>query len=78
MIAWDQYISSNPKICGGELCITGTRVPITVVLDSLADGSSREEILQSYPPLKPEHIDAVLAYAAELVREEKLIPLRHR
>lgn len=78
MIAWDQYISSNPKICGGELCITGTRVPITVVLDSLADGSSREEILQSYPALKPEHIDAVLAYAAELVREEKLIPLRHR
>lgn len=78
MIAWEQYISSNPNICGGELCLTGTRIPVTVVLDSLADGSSREEILQSYPSLKPEHISAVLAYAAELAHEQQLIPIRGR
>jgi uncharacterized protein (DUF433 family) len=47
-----------------------------VVLDSLAEGSTREEILRSYPSLRPEHIDAVLAYAAELAHEERLVPIR--
>lgn len=63
-------------VCDGQLCAKGTRVPVTVILDSLAEGASREEILRSYPSLKPSHIDAALAYAAELAREEMLIPLR--
>ena len=48
---------------------------MTVILDSLAEGSAKEEILRSYPSLIPEHIEAALAYAAELAREEQLIPL---
>ena len=51
---------------------------MTVILDSLAEGSSRDEILASYPTLRPEHIDAALGYAAELAREEQLIPLLGR
>jgi uncharacterized protein (DUF433 family) len=51
---------------------------VTVILDSLAEGSSRDEILASYPTLRPEHIDAALGYAAELAREEQLIPLLGR
>ena len=51
---------------------------MTVILDSLAEGSAKEEILHSYPSLKPEHIDAALAYAAELAHEERLIPIRTR
>jgi len=58
-----------------ELCAKETRVPIPLILDSLAEGSSRPAILQSYPSLKPSHIDAALAYAAELAHEERLIPL---
>jgi uncharacterized protein (DUF433 family) len=42
---------------------------LSVILDNLASGISRAEILASYPTLKPEDIDAALAYAAELVRE---------
>jgi uncharacterized protein (DUF433 family) len=38
-----------------------------VVLDSLAEGTTKETILRSYPLLRPEHIDAALAYAAELL-----------
>ena len=49
---------------------------MTVILDSLAEGSSKEEILLSYPSLKSEHIEAALAYAAELAHEERLIPIR--
>jgi uncharacterized protein (DUF433 family) len=48
---------------------------VTVILDSLAEGASREEILRSYPTLSPHHIDAALAYAAEFAREESLLPL---
>ena len=76
MIDWRQYLRSDPQICHGQLCAKGTRVFVTNILDSLAEGSSREEILRSYPSLKPEHIDAAIAYAAELAHEESLLPLR--
>ena len=76
MIDWRDYLSSDPKICGGELCARGTRVFVTNILDSLAEGATHDEILRSYPSLKPEHIQAALAYAAELAREERLLPLR--
>ncbi len=74
MIDWRQYLSSDPQICHGQLCAKGTRVFVTVILDSLAEGSTREEILRSYPSLKADHINATLAYAAELAREESLLP----
>ncbi|HLC40026.1 MAG TPA: DUF433 domain-containing protein [Methylomirabilota bacterium] len=76
MIDWRQHLSSDPQICHGHLCAKGTRVFVTNILDSLAEGSSREEILLSYPSLRPEHIDAAIAYAAELAHEESLLPLR--
>ena len=72
IVNWRDHLTRNPKICGGELCAKGTRVMVTIVLDSLADGSTREEILESYPTLDPIHIDAALAYAAELARKEEL------
>src|SRR4029077_385575 len=43
VIPWQNFISSDPNVCGGELYLSGTRVPVTVVLDSLAEGSTREE-----------------------------------
>ena len=49
---------------------------VTVILESLAEGLRRDEILRTYPSLKSVHIDAALAYAAELAREESLLPLR--
>ena len=74
-IDWRQHLSSTPTICSGRLCAGGTRVPVTIILDSLAEGATREEILHSYPTLQPHHIEAALAYAAELAREEEIIPL---
>lgn len=75
MINWRQHLDSNPAICHGQLRAAGTRVFVTNILDSLAEGASREEILTSYPSLRPEHIDASIAYAAELAREESLLPI---
>ncbi len=76
MIDWREHLASDAKICDGELCARGTRVLVTNILDSLAEGASRKDILQSYPSLKAQHIDAALAYAAELAREESILPLR--
>ena len=66
MTDWRTHLSSDPQICGGSLCARGTRVLVTNILDSLAEGASREDILRSYPMLSTEHIEAALAYAAEL------------
>ena len=76
MVNWREHLASDPNICGGQLCARGTRVLVTVILDSLAEGAAREEILRSYPSLQSHHIDAALAYAAELAHEESLLPLR--
>ncbi|HXP88872.1 MAG TPA: DUF433 domain-containing protein [Bryobacteraceae bacterium] len=76
MVAWQEFLSSDPQVCGGQICATGTRIPVTVILDSLAEGASKDEILRSYPSLGASHIDAALAYAAELAHEEHLVPIR--
>ena len=75
MVDWRQHLVSDPAICHGQLCAVGTRVFVTNILDSLAEGASRDEILHSYPSLRPEHIEAAMAYAADLAREESLLPL---
>jgi uncharacterized protein (DUF433 family) len=78
MIQWRSYLKHDPNVCHGALCAAGTRVLVTNILDSLAEGSTREEILRSYPAIKPEHIDASMAYAAELAREESILPVSER
>lgn len=71
---WKQYITSDPGILHGTVCLSGTRVPVSVVLDNLAANETPERILQQYPSLKPEHISAAIAYAADLARE-RIVPM---
>ena len=66
---WQDYISSDPTVCHGKACITGTRVMVTVILDNLADGLNVEDIMQSYPSVSREAVQAALHYAAKLARE---------
>jgi uncharacterized protein (DUF433 family) len=73
---WQDFLVRDPRICGGQICAKGTRVPVTVILASLAEDAAFEELLHSYPSLRREHITAALAYAAELAREESLLPLQ--
>lgn len=54
-------ISVDPNVCHGMACIAVARIPISIILDNLSEGLSREESLKSYPSLKPEDIDAALA-----------------
>ena len=73
-MTWQDHISVDPLVCHGQACLIGTRVTVSVVLENLAAGVSREEILKSYPSLKSEYIDACVAYAADLARE-RILPL---
>ncbi len=57
-------ITVNPGVCGGRPCIRGLRIRVKDVLDLLASGATREEILADYPYLQDEDITAVLAFAA--------------
>lgn len=69
-----ERISTDPNICHGKACIRGTRVLVSVILDNLAARTTISELLRNYPTLKPEDIDAALAYAALLAREDH-VPL---
>ena len=76
MNRWRERIATLPEICHGKPCVRGTRILVSVVLDNLAEGMSAAEIVQEYPPLVREDVRAAMAYAAELAREEELVPLR--
>ena len=73
---WRERIRTDLSVCHGKPCIAGTRILVSVVLDNLAEGLSGEEIVGEYPPLTVEDVRAAIAYAAELAREEEMVPLR--
>jgi len=75
VIDWRKYLISRRDVASGQLCAKGTRVPVAVILDTLAEGATGDEIIRSYPSLKAAHIRAAIAYAAALAREEQLTPL---
>jgi uncharacterized protein (DUF433 family) len=59
-------ITFDPEVKGGRACIRGMRITVSLILNLIANGMSREEILDTYPYLEPEDIQAALSYAAWL------------
>jgi uncharacterized protein (DUF433 family) len=57
-------ISMIPEVCGGRPCIKGTRMRVSDIVDMLAAGATRGEILEDFPYLTEEDVSAALAYAA--------------
>lgn len=68
-------ITVNPDRMGGVPCIRGLRIPVSTVVNMLADGIAIADILEAYPDLEIEDIQESLRYAAEAVTEREL-PLR--
>ncbi len=66
----NERILVDPKICHGQACIKGTRIPVHQIIRMLANGDKIEELLKDYPPLKIEDIYACLDYAASLAEEQ--------
>jgi len=67
-------LEADPAICGGRVCIRGTRIPVSLILDALAGGDTIEELLRGYPSLTREDVTAALTYGARLAHE-RILPL---
>lgn len=65
-------ITVNPDVMVGKPTIRGLRITVEQILKALAVGITTQELLEDYPELEPEDIQAVLLYAAELVSEEQV------
>jgi len=74
-VSWQQRVAIDPEVHHGDPCIKGTRIPVAIIVGSLADDMTPEEILDAYPQLTPDDIRAALAYAADVMREEVILPL---
>lgn len=57
----------DPAIMGGMPCVRGTRIPVRMILDYLAEGATLTEILQQYPQLTEEDVRAAIAFGAYAV-----------
>lgn len=60
------YITVDAAIHHGTPVITGTRVPISIIIGSLAGGMSKEEVMQEYDELSKTQVEAALSYATDL------------
>jgi uncharacterized protein (DUF433 family) len=69
-----EYIVRDPKVCGGEPVLRGTRVTLRTVLASLVEGATVEEILQDFPTLTEAAVRAAIAFAAASAEEDLPTP----
>ncbi len=69
MMRLAERITADPEIMHGKACIEGTRIPVSVILDNLADGMTEEEIIKSYPSITSEDIKAAILYASQILKE---------
>ena len=67
-------ISIDPKVCHGQACIKGTRIPVHQIVRMLANGDTTDELIEEYPSLERQDILACLDYVASLA-EEQITPI---
>lgn len=72
---WRKYIETNPKKMYGKPVIAGTRVPVDLILEKMANGETIDQLLKSYPHITKDAIFACLRFASESVKTEKVYPL---
>jgi uncharacterized protein (DUF433 family) len=63
---WREFISAGPAVCHGKPCIKGSRVLVSVILDSLAAGSTVDEITRDFPGVSSDAVKSTLSFAADL------------
>lgn len=67
-----ERIEMNPNILSGKPVIKGTRIPVYLILDMIAEGLTINDLLQEYPELEEEDIKAAIKYASRLLSKEEL------
>jgi uncharacterized protein (DUF433 family) len=66
---WSERIVSDPEVLVGKPTIKGTRLSVELILDRLADGWTENDLLESYPRLTKEDLQAVFAYLQECMQD---------
>ena len=75
-MTWHDYIRADPKVAAGKPVVRGTRLAVDFLLDLFAKGWTREDVLKAYPQLTPEALQAVFAFAAEVLHDDRVYAAR--
>lgn len=67
-------ITADPKVLAGKPVVRGTRISVDLVIDLLARGYSKEQVIEQYDHLTMEDVHACLAYAREVLQSERVYP----
>ena len=70
---WQDHIEQKPTVMLGKPVIKGTRITVELILERLGNGATDQDILESFPHLRPEHIRAAQAFAAASLSSEETI-----
>lgn len=73
---WHEHIHADPKVAAGKPVVRGTRLAVDFLLELFAKGWTREQVLEAYPHLKPEALQAVFAFAAEVLHDDRVYAAR--
>jgi len=76
MVERYERIDLRPDVMLGKPVIKGTRIPVELIVRKLGEGASVEDLLDGYPALNKEDIQAALIYAADTMRDEKVVYLK--
>ena len=71
-----QHIAFDPKVLNGKPHIAGTRLSVEFILELVASGATREDLLKTYPQLTSQAVEEALKYAAQAVKNEVLLDAR--
>jgi uncharacterized protein (DUF433 family) len=72
-VKWQDYIEERKDVMLGKPVFKGTRLTVEHILRELGTGISPDELFDSYPNLKPEHLRAAMLYAADVVSMDQSI-----
>ena len=74
-VRWQERVVVDVDLHHGDPCIKGTRIPVAIIVGSLADGMTHDQIRQAFPQLTDDDISAALAYATDALNQDLLLPL---
>lgn len=72
--AYHERIATDPNVMVGKPVVQGTRIPVSAVLRQLAVALDLRDLFEAYPRLTEEDVRACLAYAADLLEGEEILP----
>ena len=70
---WHEHIVADPEILFGKPVIKGTRIPVDLIFEKIAEGYSFDELVAAYPKITKEDIQACLLYGADNAKHDKVL-----